>query len=134
MAPTSDLEAALREWNAARSGLDAALVRHGRLVVRTSSVARILNMTPRELSLARCWARDGHHPSSSRGLANLAAFRRSKVAQSWAEQLAQAEAGVVLARRRLAAATRRLVGLVGAGDARLLTGRGVQLPGNSAHR
>jgi hypothetical protein len=126
-----DLEAALLAWNAAKSDLDAALVRHGRLVVRTSSVAHALNMTPRELSLVRSWARDGHYPSSPAGLANLAAYRRSKAAQEWAEQLAEAEAGVALARRRLTATTRQLVKLVGIDDARLLTGQYVQLDRSS---
>ena len=124
------LEAALVEWQAARSEHDDAVRRLEKQRSRLPAVSRALKMSESEVRVQLHYARTGTRPethranklAATRRWANYTYFRRNKVAQDWYAKLTQAEADVPAARARLANATRALVDLVGTKDAGRATG------------
>ena len=124
------LEAALVEWQAARSEHDDAVRRLDKQRARLPAVSRALKMSEGEVRAQVHYARTGTRPETQRAnklaaarrWANYTYFRRSKVAQDWYAKLIQAEAEAPAARARLAEATRALVALIGTTDAARATG------------
>ena len=122
------LEAALVEWQAAKSEHDDAVRRLDKQRSRLPAVSRALKMTEGEVQMQLHYAQTGtrphggHDAAAARKWANWTFFRRSKLAQDWLSKLTQAEADVPAARARLAKATRALVALIGTKDAARATG------------
>ena len=122
------LEAALVEWQDARSEHDGAVGRLDKQRARLPAISRALKMTESEVRMQLHYARTGTRPQSghdmaaARKWANYTYFRRNKLAQDWLSKLTAAEADVPAARARLAVATRALVALVGTTDAARATG------------